>query len=50
MLTPSSEVMDAPTSFWFNGQEYRPKNFEGESSNGPVSLRYALTHSSISRR
>jgi penicillin-binding protein 1B len=45
VLTPSSEVMDEPTSFWFNGQEYRPKNFEGESINGPVSLRYALTHS-----
>ncbi len=45
VLTPSSEVIDEPTTFWFNGGEYRPKNFEGESKNGPVSLRYALTHS-----
>jgi penicillin-binding protein 1B len=45
VFTPSYEVMDAPTTFWWNGQEYRPKNFEGESSNRLVSLRYALTHS-----
>jgi len=45
ILTPSSEVMDAPTTFWFNGQEYKPKNFEGESRNARVSLRYALAHS-----
>ena len=45
VFTPSSEVMDAPTTFWFNGQEYNPKNFEGESSNKMVSLRYALAHS-----
>jgi penicillin-binding protein 1B len=38
-------MMDAPTSFWWNGQEYRPKNFEGESTNRMVSLRYALSHS-----
>lgn len=45
VLTPSSEVMDEPTTFWWNGGEYKPKNFEGESSNKPVSLRYALAHS-----
>ena len=45
VLTPSTEVMDAPTSFWFNGNEYKPRNFEGESSNKMVSLRYALAHS-----
>ena len=45
VLTPSSEVIDEPTTFWFNGGEYKPKNFEGESKNGPVSLRYALIHS-----
>ncbi len=37
--------MDAPTTFWWNGGEYRPKNFEGESTNRMVSLRYALSHS-----
>jgi penicillin-binding protein 1B len=45
VFTPSYEVMDAPTTFWWNGQEYKPRNFEGESSNRLVSLRYALTHS-----
>jgi penicillin-binding protein 1B len=45
ILTPSSQVMDEPTTFWFNGGEYRPRNFQGESTNGPVSLRYALMHS-----
>ena len=45
VLTPSSEVMDEPTTFWFNGGEYKPKNFEGESYNRPVSLRFALAHS-----
>jgi penicillin-binding protein 1B len=45
IFTPSYEVMDAPTTFWWNGGEYRPHNFEGESTNGLVSLRYALTHS-----
>jgi len=45
VLTPSSQVMDEPTSFWFNGQEYKPRNFEGEISNKEVTLRYALAHS-----
>jgi len=45
VLTPSSEVMDEPTTFWFEGTSYSPKNFEGEMSNKPVTLRYALAHS-----
>jgi len=45
VFTPSYEVMDEPTSFWWNGQEYKPKNFEGESTNRMVTLRYALAHS-----
>jgi penicillin-binding protein 1B len=45
VFTPSYEVMDAPTTFWWNGQEYKPRNFKDESSNRMVSLRYALTHS-----
>jgi penicillin-binding protein 1B len=45
VLTPSSEVMDEPTTFWFEGNSYSPKNFEGEISNKPVTLRYALAHS-----
>ena len=45
VFTPSYELMDAPTTFWWNGQEYKPRNFEGESTNRMVSLRYALSHS-----
>ena len=45
VFTPSYEVMDAPTTFWWNGGEYRPNNFKHESSNKMVSLRYALMHS-----
>jgi penicillin-binding protein 1B len=45
VLTPSSEVMDELTTFWFDGNSYSPKNFKGEISNKPVSLRYALSHS-----
>jgi len=45
VLTPSSEVMDEPTTFWFEGNSYSPKNFKDEISNKPVSLRYALAHS-----
>jgi penicillin-binding protein 1B len=45
VLTPSTQVMDEPTTFWFEGTSYSPKNFEGEMSNRPVTLRYALAHS-----
>jgi penicillin-binding protein 1B len=45
VLTTSTEVMDEPTTFWFDGNPYTPKNFKNESRNGPVSLRYALAHS-----
>jgi len=38
-------VMDEPTTFWFDGNSYSPKNFKDEISNKPVSLRYALAHS-----
>jgi penicillin-binding protein 1B len=45
VLTASSEVMDEPTTFWFDGNSYSPKNFKDEFTNRPVSLRYALAHS-----
>ena len=37
--------MDEPTTFWFDGKPYSPKNFEDEFTNRNVSLRYALAHS-----
>jgi len=45
VLTASSQVMDEPTTFWFDGNSYSPKNFKDEFTNRYVSLRYALAHS-----
>lgn len=43
-LTPASIVVDEPTTFEFDGQEYTPNNFEHEFY-GPVTLRKALAKS-----
>jgi penicillin-binding protein 1B len=43
-LTPLSTVVDEPTTFQFEGNEYAPDNF-GEKFYGTVTLREALTHS-----
>jgi penicillin-binding protein 1B len=43
-LTPASIVVDEPTTFEFDGQEYTPGNFEHEFY-GPVTLRTALAKS-----
>ncbi|HXZ19272.1 MAG TPA: PBP1A family penicillin-binding protein, partial [Candidatus Acidoferrales bacterium] len=43
-LTPLSTVVDEPTTFEFEGNEYAPDNF-GEKFYGTVTLREALTHS-----
>jgi penicillin-binding protein 1B len=43
-LTPASIVVDEPTVFQFDGQEYAPGNFEHEFY-GPVTLRRALAKS-----
>jgi len=43
-LTPASIVVDEPTTFEFDGQEYSPDNFEHEFY-GPVTLRKALAKS-----
>ena len=43
-LTPASIVVDEPTTFRFDGQEYTPSNFEHEFY-GPVTLRKALAKS-----
>ena len=44
VLTPLSTVVDEPTTFLFDGNEYAPDNF-GEKFYGTVTLREALTHS-----
>jgi penicillin-binding protein 1B len=43
-LTPASIVVDEPTTFEFDGQEYSPNNFE-HTFYGPVTLRKALAKS-----
>ncbi len=43
-LTPASIVVDEPTTFEFDGQEYAPNNFE-HTFYGPVTLRKALAKS-----
>jgi penicillin-binding protein 1B len=43
-LTPASIVVDEPTTFMFDGQEYQPQNFE-HTFYGPVTLRKALAKS-----
>ncbi|HVW84549.1 MAG TPA: transglycosylase domain-containing protein, partial [Bryobacteraceae bacterium] len=43
-LTPASIVVDEPTTFTFDGQDYAPQNFEHEFF-GPVTLRRAMAKS-----
>jgi penicillin-binding protein 1B len=44
VLTPSTMVLDQPTTFTFEGQYYEPHNFKNEF-HGDIPLRYALAHS-----
>ena len=44
ILTASTSVVDAPTTFWFDGKPYEPSNFE-KKFYGNVTLRDALAHS-----
>ena len=44
VFTPSTTVVDQPTTFWYGGQPYEPKNFKDEFY-GEVPLRFALAHS-----
>jgi penicillin-binding protein 1B len=44
VLTPSSMVVDQPTTFVYDGREYAPGNFNHEYY-GNVPLRFALAHS-----
>jgi len=44
VITPVTQVVDEPTTFYFDGREYAPNNF-GQQFNGPVTLRFALSKS-----
>lgn len=44
VMTPESEVVDEPTTFWFHNKPYEPDNF-GHSFSGTVTLRRALQKS-----
>ncbi len=44
IVTPATTVVDEPTTFVFEGQEYTPNNY-GEQFHGTVTLREALTRS-----
>jgi penicillin-binding protein 1B len=43
-ITPATLVVDEPTTFTFNGQEWTPGNYDNEYD-GPITLRRALAHS-----
>jgi penicillin-binding protein 1B len=43
-LTPATTIVDAPTTFWYDGKSYEPGN-SGQEFYGAVSLRQALAHS-----
>ncbi|MGA3095644.1 MAG: PBP1A family penicillin-binding protein [Bryobacteraceae bacterium] len=45
VLTASTQVLDEPTTFWFDGKPYEPSNFEGKFTHGAVTLRDALARS-----
>ncbi|HLK46495.1 MAG TPA: PBP1A family penicillin-binding protein [Bryobacteraceae bacterium] len=44
VLTAATPVMDEPTTFFFDGKPYEPRNFKNEY-HGQVTLRDALAHS-----
>lgn len=44
VVTTATTIVDEPTTFDFDGQEYTPNNF-GENFMGTVTVRDALTHS-----
>jgi penicillin-binding protein 1B len=44
ILTPSTMITDAPTTFWYDGKPYEPNNFEHKFY-GDITLRSALAKS-----
>jgi penicillin-binding protein 1B len=44
VITPVTQVVDEPTTFYYEDREYTPNNFR-QQFNGPVTLRFALAKS-----
>lgn len=44
VFTPSSTIVDEPTTFWYDGKPYEPTNYH-QASYGSVTLRQALSRS-----
>ncbi|MEJ5370175.1 MAG: PBP1A family penicillin-binding protein [Bryobacteraceae bacterium] len=44
VITPVTQVVDEPTTFFYDDREYTPNNFR-QQFNGPVTLRFALSKS-----
>lgn len=44
LITPLTQVVDEPTTFFYDDREYTPKNFR-QQFNGIVTLRFALSRS-----
>ncbi|MBZ5617953.1 MAG: transglycosylase domain-containing protein [Acidobacteriia bacterium] len=44
ILTPSTIVLDEPTTFWYDGRSYEPGDFD-KTFRGKITLREALAHS-----
>jgi penicillin-binding protein 1B len=44
ILTPTTQIVDEPTTFWFDDKPYEPGNFRKQFY-GTITLRYALAHS-----
>jgi penicillin-binding protein 1B len=45
VFTASTQMMDEPTTFWFDSKPYEPSNFGNEFSHRMVTMREALAHS-----
>lgn len=43
-ITPATQIIDEPTTFYFDGRTYEPRNYHG-AYYGPVTLRQALAKS-----
>lgn len=44
IITPTTQLLDEPTTFWFDGRAYEPNNFGGEFY-GTVTVRQAIAKS-----
>src|SRR5690606_15726682 len=44
-FTPTTTIMSQPTTFFYGGESYQPKNFQNQYANRPISLREAIARS-----